>query len=71
MWKSPFKFLPNDEQIVWIRVISIYGELTQAEYSESNQTFTVVSTGLIIPAYVVSRWTESTPSSLEFLDDLP
>jgi hypothetical protein len=71
MWESPFKSLPNDLEDVWIRVISVYGELTLAKYSESNQTFTVLETNLIIPAYIVSRWTRTNPSSLNIEDFEP
>lgn len=56
MWKSIFKELPINEQVVWVRVTSVYGELAQAQYNSSNQTFTIMLTGVIIPAYQVSRW---------------
>lgn len=56
MWKSLFKELPLHEQIVWIRVLNQYGELAQAEWNETNQTFTTTLTGVVIPAYQVSRW---------------
>ena len=56
MWKTIFKELPTDGQTVWIRVLDIYGELAQAQYDESNQTFTTTLTGVILPIYQVSRW---------------
>lgn len=56
MWKTIFKELPMNEQVVWIRVLNVYGELAQAQYDEQNQTFTVLLTGVIIPVYQVSRW---------------
>lgn len=56
MWQSIFKNLPDNNQIVWIRVLNIYGQITLAEYNSNNQEFIVVETGLIIPAYFVSRW---------------
>lgn len=56
MWKSLFKELPVNNQIVWIRVLNQYGELAQAQWSETNQTFTTTLTGIVIPAYQVSRW---------------
>lgn len=56
MWKSLFKELPFHEQIVWIRVLNQYGELAQAQWSATNQTFTTTLTGIVIPAYQVSRW---------------
>lgn len=56
MWQSIFKALPQNNQLVWIRVLNIYGEITLAEYNSNNQEFIVVVTGLVIPAYFVSRW---------------
>lgn len=56
VWKTLFKELPADQEIVWIRVLNIYGELTLAKADYATQTFTVQLTGLIIPAYQVSRW---------------
>lgn len=56
VWKTLFKEFPNNTEVVWIRVINIYGELTLAEFNEANQTFTVSQTGLIIPASQVARW---------------
>lgn len=56
MWKTIFKELPLNNQIVWIRVLNVYGELAQAKYNSKKQTFEVVLTGVIIPVYQVSRW---------------
>jgi alkylated DNA nucleotide flippase Atl1 len=56
MWKSLFKELPANNQIVWIRVLNQYGELAQAKWKNSSQKFIVVLTGVEIPAYQVSRW---------------
>lgn len=56
MWKSLFKELPLNNQIVWIRVLNQYGELAQAQWKGSKQKFIVVLTGIEIPAYQVSRW---------------
>lgn len=56
MWKSLFKELPLNNQIVWIRVLNQYGELAQAQWKSSKQKFIVVLTGIEIPAYQVSRW---------------
>lgn len=56
MWKSLFKELPLNNQIVWIRVLNQYGELAQAKWKNSSQKFIVVLTGVEIPAYQVSRW---------------
>lgn len=62
IWNSPFSVLPTDGQEVWIRVISVYGELAEAVYSSSTQVFTVDTIGSEIPLYMVSRWKEKTPS---------
>jgi alkylated DNA nucleotide flippase Atl1 len=56
MWKTVFKELPNDEAIVWIRVLNIYGEITLAKWSQENQMFEVLTTGVLIPAYFCARW---------------
>lgn len=56
MWKSLFKELPLNNQIVWIRVLNQYGELAQARWINNKQQFEVVLTGILIPAYQVSRW---------------
>jgi alkylated DNA nucleotide flippase Atl1 len=56
MWQSPFKELPANNQVVWIRVLNIYGEIAVARYDAVNQIFTIDPSGLIIPAYMVSRW---------------
>jgi alkylated DNA nucleotide flippase Atl1 len=56
MWKSLFKELPLNNQIVWIRVLNQYGELAQAKWNNNKQQFEVVLTGIKIPAYQVSRW---------------
>jgi hypothetical protein len=56
MWKSIFDSKPTNNQIVWIRVISIYGQLTLAQYKASTQQFTTVTTSINIPAYQVGRW---------------
>ena len=56
MWKSIYKELPTNRQIVWIRVLDIYGELAQAEYSVAKQSFTTTLTNIVIPVYNVARW---------------
>ena len=55
-WKTVFLEVPVNLEVVWIRVLNIYGELTLAQYIAANQTFVVQSTGIIIPVYFVSRW---------------
>jgi uncharacterized membrane protein len=56
MWQSPLKQLPVNNQVVWIRVLGIYGEIAIAQFNLSTQEFTVSLSGLVIPAYMVSRW---------------
>lgn len=56
VWNSPFKTLPVSNQIVWIRVISVYGELTLAKWKPAQQKFIVQTTLIDIPVYMVSRW---------------
>jgi len=56
MWNSIFDSKPANNQIVWIRVISVYGQLTLAQYKASTQVFTTVTTSINIPAYQIGRW---------------
>lgn len=56
MWNSPFKLMPANGQVVWLRVITIYGELVVATYNSVTQTFTTNVTAIVIPAYMCARW---------------
>ncbi len=56
MWKSVFNQLPNDNEEVWIRVVSVYGEIAKATYDDSTKEFITSMTEIIIPAYQISRW---------------
>lgn len=56
IWNTVFKTLPANNQVVWIRVIAVYGELALAEYNANKEEFTVVLTGITIPVFYVSRW---------------
>lgn len=55
-WISPYDQLPNNKQTVWIRVLSMYGQINQAEYNSIKKTFTTITTEIEIPAYQISRW---------------
>lgn len=55
-WKTIFDELPLDGQEVWVRLISVYGELALATYDSFNQSFLLSTTNLTFPAYQVSRW---------------
>jgi hypothetical protein len=55
-WKSVFFELPNDTDVVWIRVISIYGEPVLAEYDLGQAVFITEETGVTVPIYMVGRW---------------
>ncbi len=55
-WKSPYDSLPVDQEIVWIRVLSMFGQISLAEWNEVDQTFITQDTSIIIPVYMVSRW---------------
>lgn len=56
IWKTVFKELPQNNEIVWIRVLNIYGEITLAKYSGGPSKFEVILTGVDIPVYMVARW---------------
>lgn len=55
-WKSLFKELPANNEIVWIRVLNIYGELTLAKFKKNQEKFIVETTDFDIPMYQVARW---------------
>lgn len=56
IWRSIFKELPANGQVVWVRILDTYGDSVQAQFDESNQKFTTLLTGIVIPAYQVARW---------------
>ena len=39
MWKSIINELPADNQTVLVRILNIYGQLTEETYNATNQTF--------------------------------
>jgi alkylated DNA nucleotide flippase Atl1 len=55
-WKSPYTELPVNNQVVWIRVLSMYGQIVLAQYKESRQQFETIDTEISIPVYMISRW---------------
>lgn len=55
-WKTIAKELPNDGEVVFIRIISIYGPVNTATFNLSMQTFVFTNTFIVVPAYYVSRW---------------
>jgi hypothetical protein len=56
MWKTIYEEVPLNNEIVWIRVLGIFGQLAQAKYSVAQQQFTTVTTSVKIPVYFVGRW---------------
>lgn len=56
MWQSIFLTLPADQQMVWVRVLDVYGQLALARYNAPQQTFVIQTTNVVIPVYIVSRW---------------
>ena len=55
-WLSVYKQLPANNEIVWIRITSIYGEIALAEYKAAKQEFIIQIVSIVVPAYQVSRW---------------
>lgn len=43
---------------MWIRVYWWQGPPVLATYDDGNFTFTIDRTGLVVPAWAVSRWRE-------------
>lgn len=55
-WKSVFFELPANNEIVFIRVLSIYGEPVLAQFSTAMKVFTTVTTAIHVEAIQVARW---------------
>ena len=55
-WKSVLFELPNNNDIVWIRVLNIYGEPVLAEFKTAQKQFTTITTSIVVPAVNVARW---------------
>ena len=55
-WKSVFFELPINNQIVWIRVLAIYGEPVLAQYMTGPGRFVTVTTGVQVSEVEVARW---------------
>lgn len=53
---EPFNQLPADQETVNVTFDFAYGVELICLYSESNQSFLVVQSGLIVPAYKVLTW---------------
>ncbi len=64
MWKSIFKAVPVDGQVVWVRVQWFYGVPVIATYDATSQSFTANDNGLVFPAYVIGRWKDYTAPTL-------
>lgn len=56
VWNSVLFVLPNNNDIVWIRVLNIYGEPVLAQYKAAKQEFTTQTTSVVLPASFVARW---------------
>lgn len=48
--------VPDDEEIVWIRIKYYYSAPFLAEYDTAAQTFTSVTNSIVYPAWAVARW---------------
>ena len=56
MWNNPLQLLPVNSATVYIRVGTNYGNPFLAVYTSSTQLFVGVTSGLVVPAYMVARW---------------
>lgn len=59
MWNNPLIQLPINNQVVWIRVGTNYGDPVLATYESSTQNFISDESGLIIHASFIARWKPS------------
>lgn len=55
-WKSVFFELPTNNEIVWIRVLNIYGPPVLAQWKQGTRLFTTVTTSVKLEAKFVARW---------------
>ena len=55
-WNSIFFETPNNNQIVWVRVISIYGEPVLAKWKNNRKVFQTITTEIKFDAIYCARW---------------
>jgi len=55
-WKSVFFELPANNEIVWVRVVQIYGEPVLAKWKNNTKKFTTVKTSVKFDAIHCARW---------------
>jgi len=55
-WKSVFFEVPANNQIVWVRVISIYGEPVLAKWKNNQKKFIIETTAIKFDAIFCARW---------------
>jgi hypothetical protein len=55
-WNKLSVSKPADQAEVWVRILYWYGEPVKAIWDGANNWFVTTVTGLIIPAWAVSRW---------------
>lgn len=60
-YQTPSAALPKGGSTVWIRVYWWQGPPVLATYDDAAFTFTIDATGLVVPAWAVSRWREPSP----------
>lgn len=56
LWNSVLNDLPNNNDIVWVRVLNIYGAPVLAQYKSSTMRFTTIDTSVVMDAIEVARW---------------
>ena len=55
-WNTFPKNIPDDEEIVWIRVKYYYSAPFLAEYDAANQAFVSEDNSIAYPAWTIARW---------------
>lgn len=56
VWHTQPKTSPTDGLTVWVRPWPWFSASFLAVWDETDQTFTSVTTSLILPWYMISRW---------------
>jgi len=58
-WNNIPLDIPNDNQIVWVRLYNSACPPFQAIYHADTQTFESVKTHIIYPIYTIYKWRET------------
>ena len=55
-WNSIPVTIPADNETVYVRLYNGYADVFKAVYNSTAQTFTMDSTNIIFPIWMVAKW---------------